>query len=115
MGPRYFFLTLFGSSFVRHGNTLLTGVYDASLRNELDALEAKRRGGEQDAFTPPRLAENFVSAEWDRLERSASTLSAEKQKVGLDTIFTTVLADAWPKIGRRGGMEAVSSTVNAFL
>ncbi|MDR1489191.1 MAG: nucleotidyltransferase domain-containing protein [Desulfovibrio sp.] len=78
---------------------LMDGVVaDATLRQELDALaEAKRRGGEQDGFTPPPLTEAFVCGEWDRLEREIPTLAVERQKADLDDVFKTVLAAAWPQ------------------
>lgn len=69
----------------------------AALRKELDALvEAKRRGGEKDGFTPPPLTEAFARGEWDRLEREAPALGAERQKADLDAVFKAALTDTWP-------------------
>jgi predicted nucleotidyltransferase len=78
-------------------DALMNGVVaEADLRKELDALvEAKRRGGEQDGFTPPPLTEAFVGAEWERLERETPSLAAERQKADLDAVFNAVLAEAW--------------------
>lgn len=77
---------------------LMDGVVaDAALRKELDTLvEDKRRGGEQDGFTPPSLTEAFVSGEWERLERETPSLAAERQKADLDAVFSAALANAWP-------------------
>ncbi len=77
---------------------LMDGVIaDAALRQELDALvEAKQWGGEQDGFTPPPLTEAFVKEELKRLEQETPALDAEKEKAGLDALFQSTLADAWP-------------------
>jgi predicted nucleotidyltransferase len=77
---------------------LMDGVItEAALRKELDALvNAKRQGGESDGFTPPPLTEAFVRGEWDRLEREAPPLAAERQKADLDAVFRTTLEGAWP-------------------
>jgi predicted nucleotidyltransferase len=77
---------------------LMDGVVaDAGLRKELDTLvEDKRRGGEQDGFTPPSLTEAFVRGEWERLEREMPPRAAERQKADLDAVFSAALADAWP-------------------
>jgi predicted nucleotidyltransferase len=90
---------------------LMDGVIaDAALRKELDALvEAKRRGGEQDGFTPPPLTEALARGEWDRLERGAPALPAEEQKADLDAVFRAALAEAWPEPPTERDMAGVSS------
>jgi predicted nucleotidyltransferase len=77
---------------------LMEGVLaDAALRKELDGLvAAKRRGGERDGFAPPKRAAAFVGGELYRLEKEPPVLATEQQKVDLDSVFVTALAEAWP-------------------
>jgi predicted nucleotidyltransferase len=102
----YLLRPLLAMRWIEHGkgvppmrfDLLMDGVIaEAALRNELDFLvEAKRRGGEQDGFTPPPLTEAFIRGEWDRLEREMPPLTVERQKVDLDAVFNAALANAWP-------------------
>ena len=78
---------------------LMDGVIDdAQLRAELDDLvERKKRGGEQDIFIPPPLVAAFVERETSRIQTNPPTLATESAKADLDTLFKTVLDQAWPR------------------
>ena len=90
---------------------LMDGVIaDPALRGELDALvQRKRRGGEQDGFTPPPLTAAYVADEILRLASEAPALPPELQKSDLDGIFIETLAAAWRNVPRPGRKHAFLS------
>jgi hypothetical protein len=70
---------------------------DPALRDELDQLvAAKRRGAEQDSFTPSPLVSAFVERELRRFEQGPPSFATEQQQTDLDAVCKAVLVDAWP-------------------